>query len=96
MARPCEVCARVAPERAVRKTTPPRLRRLNVEGRIVALCDEHARAASAAKPKSVAALRALFVEPEGRRSLIDRRSPLDRRVLPPRPEGRRGPGTRRA
>jgi hypothetical protein len=71
-----------------------RLRRLVVEGRIVALCDEHATAVGHARSKSLDVLRELFREKDGKRSLLDRRSPLDRRLFPPRPEGRRRVGRR--
>lgn len=62
--------------------------------RLVWLCAEHlARAESA---PSEDALRALFREPDGQRSLLPRRAE-ERRVFPPRPEGRRkGSGRRRA
>jgi hypothetical protein len=94
MARSCEVCAHLAGRpRAVRRP-PVRLRRLAVEGRIVALCDEHATAVGDGHSKSLEVLRDLFREKDGKRSLLDRRSPLDRRLFPPRPEGRRRAGRR--
>ena len=66
-----------------------------VEERIVALCERHAAALAAAEPETLQALRGLFKEDSGHRSLLPRRSPLDRRVFPPRPEGRRmGEGRR--
>ena len=65
------------------------LRRIVVQERIVALCTAHAAALLAADAKTLRALRRLFREEDGRRSLVPRRSPLDRRVFPPRPEGRR-------
>jgi hypothetical protein len=49
-----------------------------------------------ADTKSLDVLRELFQEPEGRRSFVDRRSPLDRRLFPPRPEGRRASAGRRS
>jgi hypothetical protein len=58
-----------------------------VHERIIAVCDDHALLASGAR--SIEELRGLFIEGRGRRSLVDRRSPLDRRLFPPRPEGRR-------
>ncbi len=62
--------------------------------RLLWLCAEH-RARAEAAP-SGDALRALFSEPDGQRSLLPRRAD-DRRVFPPRPEGRRkGSGRRRA
>ena len=66
-----------------------RLRRIVIEQRIVALCDAHAAAFQSAHGSSIADLRTLFVENAGQRSFVDRRSPLDRRLFPPRPEGRR-------
>ena len=66
-----------------------------VEERIVALCERHAAALARAEPKTLRAVRRLFREDSGRRSLLPRRSPLDRRVFPARPEGRRlGDGRR--
>jgi hypothetical protein len=65
------------------------MRRVVMESRIVALCDEHADAVRESGVTTVAELRALFVEQICGRSYVDRRSPLDRRVFPPRPEGRR-------
>jgi hypothetical protein len=89
MARECEVCATVeAPcgERSRRR----KLRRLLIEERIVALCDEHASEAQLHHVATLDELRALFREGDsGRRSLVPRRAVLDRRVFPPRPEGRR-------
>jgi hypothetical protein len=70
-------------------TAAGKLRRLLVGDRIVALCMRHAEAAEAFEAATIEQLRALFVEQGGRRSLLDRRSPLDRRVFPARPEGRR-------
>ncbi|HEX3596710.1 MAG TPA: hypothetical protein VHU80_16480 [Polyangiaceae bacterium] len=89
MARSCEVCAHLAEQPRKPRKPPPRLRRLAVEGRIVALCDTHATAVTGANAKSLEVLRELFREADGKRSLVDRRSPLDRRLFPPRPEGRR-------
>ena len=66
-----------------------------IEERIVALCERHVEALARAEPKTLAAVRRLFREEPGRRSLLPRRSPLDRRVFPARPEGRRmGDGRR--
>jgi hypothetical protein len=66
-----------------------------VEERVVALCDVHATTALEHGVTTLSGLRGLFPEPEGRRSLVPRRSPLDRRIFPPRPEGRRGSVGRR-
>ena len=57
--------------------------------RIVVLCSVHAREARLARVASPEALRALFVESEGRRALLPRRARDERRTFPPRPEGRR-------
>jgi hypothetical protein len=92
MQRSCEVCASLA---AATATTAHKLRRVLVDGRIVALCEEHARLARSASVESIAELSRLFTEPDGRRSLVPRRSPLDRRVFPARPEGRRASFGRR-
>jgi hypothetical protein len=95
MARTCEVCARLSSEADSPSAGAKKLRRVRLERRVVALCDEHAAAVRALGAESLDALRALFVERSGRRSFVDRRSPLDRRVFPPRPEGRRHGGGRR-
>jgi len=89
MVRHCEVCAALRPNQAV--TTAPRakLRRILIEDRVVALCDAHANAAIESGVTTLSALCRLFPEPGGQRSLVPRRSPLDRRVFPARPEGRR-------
>jgi hypothetical protein len=60
-----------------------------VDRRFVELCAEHAETARSAAVETLEELKALFPEPDGKRSLVDRRAPLDRRVFPPRPEGRR-------
>jgi hypothetical protein len=89
MQRRCEICS------VERGKAPGRSRicRVLVEGRIVALCEKHA--ALAVGSDRLDELAATFRESTGRRSLLPRRSPLDRRVFPPRPEGRRrGDGRR--
>jgi hypothetical protein len=83
MQRGCEICGMERGKPARRARTC----RLLVEGRIVALCEKHA--ALAVGSDRLEELAGSFREPEGRRSLLPRRSPLDRRVFPPRPEGRR-------
>lgn len=65
------------------------MRRLVIGERLVALCEEHARTVLAADVRDVDSLQGLFKETNGQRSAVDRRSPLDRRVFPPRPERRR-------
>lgn len=72
-----------------------KMHRVLLGDRVVALCHEHAAATRQRKVDSVAELRDLFTEMPGGRSLVDRRSPLDRRVFPPRPEGRRRAAGRR-
>lgn len=90
MSRECEVCSSPKPK-AGRK-----LRRMLVGDRLVCLCDDHAKRVADAAPETPEQLLELFPEPGGRRSLLDRRAPLDRRIFPPRPEGRRhGDGRRR-
>jgi hypothetical protein len=82
--------------------------RMLVQGRALELCRAHVDVVVAAMPETFDELRALFVgafadlrtcgevsSPE-RRSPIRRRLPDDRRVFPPRPEGRRMGGGRRA
>jgi hypothetical protein len=72
-----------------------KIRRVLVGERIVALCDAHADQVRASRAGATDELRAMFMEPGGERSLVGRRSPLDRRVFPARPEGRRRSGGRR-
>jgi hypothetical protein len=73
-----------------------RLHRILIEDRIVALCGPHAEKVRAHAPASVAELRRLFREKAGKRSLVGRRAPVDRRLFPARPEGRRASSGRRA
>ena len=77
--RVCEICGESAGT----------LASVEVGDRRVALCKEHAAAARAAGVSSAEALRARFVEAEGRRALLSRRAEDERRMFPPRPEGRR-------
>ncbi len=94
--RSCEVCSgldRIG-------TTPsrpkkPRTRRVLVGERIVLLCDDHAAKVLERGAEDAAELQELFMEPGGRRSLVGRRSPLNRRIFPARPEGRRASDGRR-
>ncbi len=86
MSRKCEICA----------DTKGRKRRVLIEDRVVALCDEHAAAVQMSGVTTIDALRGLFSEPDGRRSLVERRAALDRRIFPARPEGRRRDDGRRA
>jgi len=60
------------------------------------LCREHASDVAVRMPKTWDELRAIFTDASDRRSLIPRRVTLDdRRVFPPRPEGRRRSSGRR-
>ena len=93
MTRSCEVCARKRP--AARSHKAPKLRRVLIEDRLFALCDAHADYVRKHEPDSVAELCALFRERRGKRSVVDRRTPLDRRMFPARPEGRRAARGRR-
>lgn len=85
MARRCEVCESLSPE------APPvrRLQRFLVEGRVLALCAEHAHTFREERPDTIEGAARLFVETQGQRTLLQRRAPLDRRQFPMRPEGRR-------
>jgi len=69
--------------------------RLDLGSRAIVLCREHAERARIAEADSPEALHALFVEADGRRALLDRRAPEERRLFPPRPEGRRHDAGRR-
>ncbi|HSO00785.1 MAG TPA: hypothetical protein VLS89_20980 [Candidatus Nanopelagicales bacterium] len=82
------------------------LSRVIIEMRSLLLCRTHAATVVAEMPETFEEMRALFagVSPAGsaahggpeRRSAIPRRAPEDRRAFPPRPEGRRMGGGRRA
>ena len=87
MARNCEICAARSLSEGRGAPRKKRLQRVVVHERIVAVCDEHASLASGAR--TIEELRGLFLEGKGKRSLVDRRAPLDRRLFPARPEGRR-------
>ena len=80
-----------------------RMSKVVIEGRALTLCRTHAATVVAAMPATFDELRALFVgvgtvvDPAAsRRSPLERRGTEDRRVFPPRPEGRRRAGGRRA
>jgi hypothetical protein len=95
MAHLCEVCS--SPDNPMSLPRgPSRLRRVLVGGRIVALCETHAAILRSIGASTLAELRSLFPEGGGRRSLVGQRAPLDRRVFPARPEGRRRGDGRRA
>jgi hypothetical protein len=94
----CAVCGSA-------ETHGARMSRVVIEGRSLSLCRAHATTVVAAMPETFEDLRALFAgvtlaertpgQPE-RRSPIDRRAPQERRIFPPRPEGRRASQGRRA
>jgi hypothetical protein len=92
MARRCEVCESLSPE------APParRLQRFLIEGRVLALCAEHAHTFREQRPETLDGVMQLFRDESGKRALISRRAPLDRRQFPMRPEGRRRSAGRRA
>ena len=96
MTRKCELCAALKTRFSPAEHKPPKLRRVLVEDRVVALCAAHAEKVKEHAPATVAELRAAFTERQGQRSLLTRRAPLDRRAFPARPEGRRAAGGRRA
>lgn len=71
------------------------IRSVLIEDRVVALCNVHADEVLAEGLETIASLRAHFAESGGKRSLVPRRAPLNRRIFPARPEGRRlGTGRR--
>jgi hypothetical protein len=98
MTRKCELCAALKTRKlaAEHGPKPPKLRRVLIEDRVIALCELHAVKVRAQAPASVAELRTAFHERRGKRSLLERRAPADRRAFPARPEGRRASTGRRA
>lgn len=77
-----------------------RLSRVVIESKTVLLCRSHAGEVIRATPKTFDELRRLFLEPNrgeapSRRSVLERRRQDDRRIFPPRPEGRRASGRRK-
>lgn len=77
-----------------------KLSRAVVEGRTLLLCRDHAAVVAKSMPRTFEDLRALFpeapgAEHPGRRSVLTRRGADDRRIFPPRPEGRRIGGRRK-
>ena len=91
--------ARAGRARRLRQPPAGKIRRVLIEERIVSLCDHHAAryrivGHAAAWAISTRCSRKLT----GRRTLLSRRAPLDRRVFPARPEGpppQRGAGALR-
>jgi hypothetical protein len=76
--RSCEICGAAA---SAASSLTDGMRRIQ-------LCGAHAQSARTAGAASIEAVRALFVESDGRRALLARRA-TERRLFPPRPEGRR-------
>jgi hypothetical protein len=98
MTRKCELCAalKTRSSSGEQRPKPAKLRRVLVEDRVIALCEVHADKVRAQAPASIAELRTTFHEQRGKRSLLGRRAPADRRAFPARPEGRRASAGRRA
>src|SRR4051812_46167638 len=97
MTRKCELCPAVTTRHSAVEQKPKlKLRRVLVEDRGLVLCERHAEKVRALVPVTLAELRRAHVEQRGKRSLLERRTPLDRRAFPPRPEGRRASSGRRA
>lgn len=92
MARRCDVCENLTPD------APParKLQRFLVETRVLALCAEHAATYREQRPETLTGVAQLFREESGKRSLLARRAPIERRQFPMRPEGRRHNGGRRS
>ena len=95
MQRACEICESLETVNLDPEPAKKKLRRVLIGERIVALCDAHALEVRDSAASSIDSVRCLFVEPDGRRSLLARRAPLDRRIFPARPEGRRRGSGRR-
>ena len=97
----CEICGAYSRESApTARTTCARQRatpltRVLIEDRVVALCESHLAEVEQAGIERLSDLFVLFKDQSGQRGAPERRSPLDRRVFPPRPEGRRYGGGRR-
>jgi hypothetical protein len=80
-----------------RSLPPARRSRVTIEARTMSLCRDHAGLVAIRMPRTWEDLRAIFRAPTDRRSPIPRRKAEteDRRVFPPRPEGRRAKAGRR-
>lgn len=92
----CAVCV------ALEVETSTSLSRVVVEGRTLSLCRSHAATVATEMPQTFDDLRNLFTGMGASEDFAERRSPIprrdaeDRRVFPPRPEGRRLTAGRRA
>jgi len=87
MVRSCEVCEGLG------EPTHGKPHFVRIEGRILVLCEDHCRQCAGVERLDEAYT--TFREDGGGRSGLGRRSPVARRVFPPRPEGRRmGAGRR--
>ena len=100
MATSCEVCEtlRRLDHHSAGETDAP-VRNLILAARLVVLCEPHASGLRDAGVDSLDGLRDLYHEQGAlahRRSLVDRRAELDRRVFPARPELRRYDSGRRS
>ncbi len=98
MTTECEVCAGLeaaGAELSSKRRGTRLFRRILIETRIFRLCDEHAAEVHLQQLDTIADVLTHFREPGGKRSVLERRAPLDRRVFPPRPEGRRRGDDRR-
>jgi hypothetical protein len=92
---PCAVCEARGNAKV---PSAARLSRVTIEGRTIVLCRDHAGLVAIRMPKTWDELRSIFRPPSDKRSPIVRRRPDgdDRRVFPPRPEGRRARAGRRS
>jgi hypothetical protein len=95
MTRKCELCPAVTTRHSA-TDHKPKLRRVLVEDRVLALCERHAEKVRAQAPATLSDVRQAYAERRGRRSMLERRAALDRRAFPARPEGRRASSGRRA
>jgi hypothetical protein len=93
-AHPCVVCA--ARGKSTRPA-PDKVSRVTIQKKTLLMCREHAGLVAIKMPRTWDDLRTMFSVPPDRRSPIVRRGPVveDRRVFPPRPEGRRAKNGRR-
>jgi hypothetical protein len=95
MAKQCEACSALAlsGHKPLRTT---QIHNLLVAGRLFRFCDAHAEVVRNVDANNIEDIRNLLKEPDGLRSLVARRSDINRRIFPPRPEGRRRSEARRS